>query len=40
MVMIMMHDKYSVIDRSEAPPEFDKELDLYLSAFGYVGICV
>jgi hypothetical protein len=40
MVMIMMHDRCFVFDESETSLGFDKELNLYLDAFGYVGIYV
>jgi hypothetical protein len=40
MMMVMVHDRCSVFDGSEAPPGFDEELDLCLGAFGYVGIYV
>jgi hypothetical protein len=40
MVMVMVHDGCSVFDESEAPPDFDEELDLCLGVFKYVGICV
>jgi hypothetical protein len=40
MVMVMVYDECSVFDGSETPAGFDEELDLYLSAFGYVDIYV
>jgi hypothetical protein len=40
MVVIMVHGGCSAFDGSEAPPDFDEELDLCLGAFGYVGIYV
>jgi hypothetical protein len=40
MVMIMVHGRYSKFDGSGAPPDFDEELDMCLSVFGYVGIYV
>jgi hypothetical protein len=40
MVMIMVHGGCSAFDRSETPTEFDEKLDMCLSFFGYVGICV
>jgi hypothetical protein len=40
MVVIMVHDRCSVFDGSEAPPDFDEELDLCLGVFGYVGIYI
>jgi hypothetical protein len=33
MMMIMVHDRCSAFDGSEAPPGFDEELDLCLGAF-------
>jgi hypothetical protein len=40
MVMIMVHSGCSMFDGSEAPPNFDEELDLCLGAFGYIDIYV
>jgi hypothetical protein len=40
MVVIMVHSGCYVFDGSEAPPNFDEELDLRLSVLGYVGIYI
>jgi hypothetical protein len=40
MVMIMIHDGCPVFDGSEASVGFNEELDLCLSVFRYVDICV
>jgi hypothetical protein len=40
MMMVTVHDEYFIFDESETPLEFDKEFDLRLGIFGYVGFCV
>jgi hypothetical protein len=40
MVMVLVHDIYSVFDESKVSLGFNEELDLCLSVFGYIDIRV